>query len=158
MAYPTTIAAGIHIAGSIQASEDVAIEGSVEGSISLSEVLYVAAGALVRGNVDVREAHIDGVVIGTIRASERVILGATARVQAAIATPALQMNDGAQYAGELNIGADAELSTSSTVAKASSAPRTSAAPTTASAARRPSPTAAPLPARSSVAPTSAAAA
>src|SRR5690606_26514927 len=97
MAYPTTIAAGTHVAGSIQASEDIAVEGSVQGTIELSEMLIVAAGGVVRGDIQARVAQIDGVVIGTIQATERIFLGPTARVQATITSPLFQMSDGAQY-------------------------------------------------------------
>lgn len=108
MAYPTTIAAGTHVAGSIQASEDIAVEGSVQGTIDLSEMLIVAAGGVVRGDIQARVAHIDGIVVGTIRATERILLGPTARVQATITSPLFQMSDGAQYAGELNVGVDGD--------------------------------------------------
>ncbi len=108
MAYPTTIAAGTHVAGSIQSSEDIAVEGSVQGAIDVSEMLIVAAGGVVRGDIQARVAQINGVVVGTIQATELIILGPTARVQATITSPLFQMNDGAQYAGELNVGVDGD--------------------------------------------------
>ncbi len=145
MAYPTTIAAGTHVAGSIQASEDIAVEGSVQGTISLSEVLIVAPGGVVHGDIQARVAQIDGVVVGTIQATERILLGPTARVQATITSPLLEMNDGAQLAGELNIGVDGEApaparTTASTTSRSSStAPTTSRAIPTASSSRTATP-------------------
>lgn len=129
MAYPTTIAAGTHVDGSIQASEDIAVEGSVQGTIELSEMLIVATGGVVRGDIHARVAHIDGVVVGTIQATERIILGPTARVQATITSPLFKMSDGAQYAGELNIGVDSD------------APATVASPSTPATSTRRAPVA-----------------
>lgn len=143
MAYPTTIAAGTHVAGSIQASEDIAVEGSVQGTINLSEVLTVAAGGIVRGDIQARVAQIDGVVVGTIQATERILLGPTARVQATITSPLLQMSDGAQLAGELNIGSDGETTAPSATRASTITSRTQS---TASAPARTTP-ASPVPSR-----------
>lgn len=152
MAHPTTIAAGTHVDGSIQASEDIAVEGSVHGTIELSEMLIIAADGVVRGDIQARVAHIEGIVVGTIQATERILLGPTARVQATMTSPLLQMNDGAQFAGELNIGVDGDTPaptasratastttrrTSSTTATSPTRTTTPSRPTQASTTSRP---------------------
>lgn len=112
MAQATIISAETKISGRIEGSEDVAVEGHVEGSILLSEVLHIAASGFVQGEARAREVRIDGVFVGDLQADERVLLSATARVKGNIITPLLDMADGAQLAGELAIGdLDAEGST-----------------------------------------------
>lgn len=118
MADPTTISAGTRVNGRIEGSRDVAIEGVVDGEIELAEALTVAEPGLVRADIQVREALISGAVEGDIRATERIVLTATARVTGTIDAPAVRIEDGARFSGEvvMDLGADAPSSqrTSST--------------------------------------------
>ncbi len=101
MADPTIIDAGTRIDGRIAGDADVSVQGRVDGEIELTQALTVAEGGLVRGTINVREAIVEGAVDGDIVAGERIFLTATARVMGTLEAPAIQMDDGAQFAGEV---------------------------------------------------------
>ncbi|MFP4600875.1 MAG: polymer-forming cytoskeletal protein [Persicimonas sp.] len=101
MADPTIIDAGTRIDGRIAGDADVTVRGRVDGEIELSEALTVAEGGLVSGRINVREVIVEGAVEGDIAAGERIFLTATARVVGTLEAPAIQMADGAQFAGEV---------------------------------------------------------
>lgn len=134
MADPTTISAGTRVNGRIEGSRDVAIEGVVDGEIELSEALTVAEPGLVRADIQVREALISGAVEGDIRATERIVLTATARVTGTIDAPAIRIEDGARFSGEvvMDLGADSpssqRTSSASTSTVTSSSTRSSSRP------------------------------
>ena len=67
---------------------------------SQTGTLIVGETAEVQGNIFVATAMVDGLVRGDIRASERVELGATARVFGNIETPALTIQPGAVFEGQ----------------------------------------------------------
>ncbi len=56
------------VAGSLSGSGDVEVRGYVEGSVAIEGTLSVADGATVRGDIAARHVHVDGVVVGDVRA------------------------------------------------------------------------------------------
>ena len=90
------------IKGELSGSEDLAIEGKVEGKISLPEhVLTVGLGAQVSAEVIARVVILHGSVTGNITAYERVEVKATGRMNGDLVTPKVQMSDGATFTGRL---------------------------------------------------------
>ncbi|MFU8804333.1 MAG: polymer-forming cytoskeletal protein [Bradymonadaceae bacterium] len=136
MAQPTIIAPETRIAGRIEGSEDVAVQGHVEGTIVLSEALFIAPTGFVRGDAAARVVHIEGAFVGELRAYERVVLGATARVQGNIITPLLEMAEGAQLSGDLTVG-DVEEGAFAPVQRTATTRTTAPAPRRAGTPARP---------------------
>lgn len=138
MADPTIIGAQTQVSGRVSGDADLRVEGRVDGTIELSETLTIAQGGVVTGTVKARQVVIEGVLDGEVSAEERVVLSATARAVANILAPLVEMADGAQLRGELNIGVDAEAPTAArTPARTSQSTRSAPASTaTASAASR----------------------
>ena len=88
--------------GELSGSEDLAIEGKVEGKISLPEhVLTIGLGAQVGAEVIARVVILHGSVNGNITAYERVEVKATGRMNGDLVTPKVQMSDGATFTGRL---------------------------------------------------------
>src|SRR5690554_4590868 len=111
MADPTIIGAQTKVSGRISGDADLSVEGRVDGTIELSETLTIAQGGVVTGTVKARQVIIEGYIDGEISAEERVILRSSARAVANILAPLVEMADGAQLRGELNVGVDAEAPT-----------------------------------------------
>ena len=63
--------------------------------------LVVGEGGVVDGEIEVARCLVGGQVRGAIRATEQVVLHATARVWAEIHTPALVMEEGAFLEGKV---------------------------------------------------------
>jgi len=75
------------------------IEGFLSATIRSDDGTLTTGGGLIDGNIDVAAAHIDGSVIGNIRASERVVLYSEAKVAGNIIAPALSTKSGALFEG-----------------------------------------------------------
>ncbi|TXD39529.1 hypothetical protein FRC98_02360 [Lujinxingia vulgaris] len=131
MADPTIIGAQTQVSGRISGDADLSVEGRVDGTIELSETLTIAEGGVVTGTVRARQVIIEGFVDGEVSAEERVVLSATARAVANILAPLVEMADGAQLRGELNIGVDAEAPTAARTPARTSQPTRSAPASTA---------------------------
>ncbi|RDV39662.1 hypothetical protein DV096_03605 [Bradymonadaceae bacterium TMQ3] len=143
MADPTIIGAQTQVSGRISGDADLRVEGRVDGTIELSETLTIAQGGVVNGSIRARQVIIEGVLDGEVSAEERVVLSATARAVANILAPLVEMADGAQLRGELNIGVDAEAPTAQRVPARTSQP-TRSAPASTVTARASSRNAAPV--------------
>ncbi|TXD32702.1 polymer-forming cytoskeletal protein, partial [Lujinxingia vulgaris] len=133
MADPTIIGAQTQVSGRVSGDADLRVEGRVDGTIELSETLTIAQGGVVTGTVKARQVVIEGVLDGEVSAEERVVLSATARAVANILAPLVEMADGAQLRGELNIGVDAEAPTAARTPARTSQPTRSAPASTATA-------------------------
>jgi cytoskeletal protein CcmA (bactofilin family) len=90
------------IKGELSGSEDLAIEGRVEGKVSLPEhVLTIGLGAQVSAEIVARVVIVHGSVTGNVTAFERVEIKATGRMNGDLVSPKVQMSDGATFSGRL---------------------------------------------------------
>lgn len=86
-------AGGLHLDGSI--AGNVRADPSEGSSLSISET------GSIEGNVEVGNVMLNGTVRGDILARERVVLGATAKVQGNVYYGVIEMTLGAQIMGKL---------------------------------------------------------
>lgn len=99
------IGQGVLIEGRITSSQDLRIDGTVEGTIEVgNHVLIVGARAAVKANLVARSILISGTVIGNVTATDRIDLQATGSVEGDITSPRLMMVDGAIVKGKINTG------------------------------------------------------
>jgi cytoskeletal protein CcmA (bactofilin family) len=95
----------LRVEGRIVSSEDLTIDGSVEGSIELgNHSLTIGQGAAVKADLMAKTITISGSVTGAVRATEKVVLHATASVEGDITSPNLSMADGATAHGKIEAG------------------------------------------------------
>ena len=100
----TTIGPSITITGQLTSREDMTIHGAVNGKISMEHgALLVAPGAKVEANVEVGQMTVHGRFSGDIAATGRVELTPTAVVAGTLLAPAVILQDGAQFNGEMEI-------------------------------------------------------
>jgi cytoskeletal protein CcmA (bactofilin family) len=98
------IPAGMVLTGKIEGSEGLIVAGVVEGEVHLRGVLHVLEDGCVRGRVAVWEAFVAGRVEGTLMASDRVEILATARLEGEIRARRLTVADGALVNGRMVSG------------------------------------------------------
>jgi cytoskeletal protein CcmA (bactofilin family) len=95
--------------GDLISSEDMTIDGRVEGTIELRDhALTIGPDADIRANVIARAVTILGAVTGTITASERIDIGETGSVEGDITCPRLAMADGSVLHGRVDTSAGHE--------------------------------------------------
>ena len=89
--------------GSLISSEDMTIDGHVEGSIEvLDQALTIGPDADIRAEIMAKIVTIHGTVIGNIRASAKVDICATARIDGDLVAPCIVIADGAVVCGRLD--------------------------------------------------------
>jgi cytoskeletal protein CcmA (bactofilin family) len=104
------VAKDMTIVGDLETDGVVRIEGRVRGTIRAGAQVLIGQGAQVEGDVHTREAVIGGEVVGSIHATDRVELQATASVTGNIATPRIAVLEGGRVSGDVRIQeAPAEL-------------------------------------------------
>ena len=99
-----TIGKSVVVKGELSGSEDLVIDGEVEGSISLrGQTLTVGPNGRVRANIEARNVILHGRVDGDIHASDRVDLRKSASLSGNIATARISIEDGAFFKGGIDI-------------------------------------------------------
>ena len=95
----------LRVEGRIISSEDLTIDGSVEGSIELgNHTLTIGNGAAVKADLTARAITISGAVTGAVRATEKVELHSTGSVEGDISAPQFVMAEGATVRGRIEAG------------------------------------------------------
>jgi cytoskeletal protein CcmA (bactofilin family) len=98
------IGVSVTIKGELSGSEDIYVDGRVEGSIQLSgNSLTIGPNGRIRANVTARNVTIAGTLDGNIQASERTELRKTAVVNGDVQTRRIAIEEGAYFRGKLEI-------------------------------------------------------
>ena len=91
------------VEGRITSSQDLRIDGRVEGTIEVGDhVLMIGARAAVKANLVCKSVLISGTVIGNVTATHRLDLQATASIEGDISSPRLLMVEGAVVNGKVD--------------------------------------------------------
>ena len=101
------IGKSVIIRGELSGSEDLYLDGEVEGSIELHEHnLTIGPHGRVRANVQARDIIVHGKVDGNVHGSERVELKRSAVLVGDISTQRIVIEDGAYFKGAIDIKKD----------------------------------------------------
>lgn len=99
-----TIGKSVVVKGELSGSEDLIVDGEVEGNISLrGQTCTIGPNGRVRANIEARNVIVHGRVNGDIHASERVELRKTASLAGDISTARISIDDGAFFKGGIDI-------------------------------------------------------
>lgn len=99
---------GISVQGTVQDAERLVVEGTVEAnSINGLAELSIAHGGVFKGEVEVEEAEIAGTIDGTLVARQNLIVRSTGRVLGVARCRRLQVEDGGQITGRIEMMTDA---------------------------------------------------
>jgi cytoskeletal protein CcmA (bactofilin family) len=98
------LTSGLHVKGEIIGTEDLLIEGSVEGMIQLGErKLTVAPTAKLVADINAREVVVYGYVKGTVHAKGRIEIKKNGAAIGSLITGQFAIEDGADFRGSLEI-------------------------------------------------------
>ena len=125
------ISQGIKIKGEITGSEDLFIDGPVEGKLNLgNSSVTVGPNGTVKADIAAREVVVRGRVDGKIAGKERVQLWSTGQVSGEISTQRLAIEDGAVLRGKVETGRPVDRSEDRSVSAGKSSGATVAAANT----------------------------
>jgi cytoskeletal protein CcmA (bactofilin family) len=114
-----SISQGIRIKGEVTGSEDLFIDGVVEGKLNLANgSLTIGPNGHVKADVYAREVIVRGQIEGKVSGRDKVQLLGTAQVNGEVQTERLAIEDGAILRGKVEAG---KLTTKSTESKAAAA-------------------------------------
>lgn len=125
---PTSIGKSVQIRGEVKGSEDLLVDGLVEGTITLTESrLTIGPNAHVQANVSARDVVILGALKGDVQATGRVELRSGSNVTGDIRAARLSIEENALFSGKVDLvqnaaPAAAERPASTPAASAATAP------------------------------------
>jgi cytoskeletal protein CcmA (bactofilin family) len=98
------IGAGLKIKGSVTGEEDLQIDGTVEGPVTIQGRLTVGCSGQLTSGVTARELAVYGKVSGNVDARDRVEIKRDGAVMGDIQTARISIEDGAIFKGRIEIG------------------------------------------------------
>lgn len=99
------ISQGIRIKGELNGTEDLFVDGNVDGKISLGNAtLTVGPNATVKAEISARDLVVRGRVEGKLTANERIQVWSTARVEGDMKAERISIEEGAELHGRLEAG------------------------------------------------------
>lgn len=97
-----TIGISVSIKGEIKGSEDLTVDGQVEGKIELPEhTLTIGPNATVVADINAKVVTVFGSVIGTVVAREKADIRKTASVEGSLSCGRLAVQEGARINGRV---------------------------------------------------------
>jgi len=94
---------GISLQGVVQDAERLVVEGTVEATMIHAAELSISAGGVFRGEVEVEDAEVAGTIDGTLTARGNLVVRATGRVLGTARCRRLQVEDGGQITGRIEM-------------------------------------------------------
>ena len=95
----TTIGIGSSFRGTLMVSGTLRIEGELEGDVLNCERLEIGEHGVMRADIEVKEAVIEGRVYGNVRALGILEMKAGARVEGDVAAMSVVMEPGVHFTG-----------------------------------------------------------
>ncbi len=103
---------GISLQGTVQDAERLVVEGTVEASMIHATELAIAQGGVFKGEVEVDDAEIAGTLDGTLTARGTLILRATGKLMGTAKCRRLQVEEGGQISGQMQMLPDTPAASS----------------------------------------------
>lgn len=94
---------GISVQGTVADAERLVVEGTVEASMIHATELSIAQGGVFKGEVEVEDAEIAGVIDGTLTVRGNLVVRATGKVLGTARCRRLQVEDGGQITGRMEM-------------------------------------------------------
>lgn len=98
------IGKSVIIKGDLSGSEDLTIEGQVEGKIELRQnILTIGPNGKIKASVFAKAVVVQGEVTGDITATERVDIRDAGSVDGDLSAPRIAIADGAHFRGSIDM-------------------------------------------------------
>jgi cytoskeletal protein CcmA (bactofilin family) len=97
---------GISLQGTVQDAERLVVEGTIEASTIRATELAIANGGLFKGEIEVEDAEIAGTIDGTLTARGSLVVRNTGKVLGTARCRRLQVEDGGQITGRVEMISD----------------------------------------------------
>jgi cytoskeletal protein CcmA (bactofilin family) len=99
------IGKGTTITGDIETSNDIRIDGKLDGNLYCKAKVIIGNSAVLEGNISAINAEISGEIVGKVEVSELLNLKSTSTIHGDINTGKLVIEAGAKFNGSCKMGA-----------------------------------------------------
>lgn len=114
------IGKSVIIKGELSGSEDLTIEGKVDGEVELPDhVLTIGPNGRINAEIFAKSVVVMGTVKGNITASEKINIRENGTVEGDIVAPTIAISEGAQFRGSIDMQAHKAPQAAETSARAS---------------------------------------
>lgn len=97
------ISQDLKVIGDIFGSDDLTVEGIVEGKIEVKSHLFVQTGGTVKADIFAKKVTISGKVYGNIQAEDTVELQTNGFLEGNITSPKITIQEGAHFKGSVDM-------------------------------------------------------
>ncbi len=97
---------GISVQGTIQDAERLVVEGTVEASSLNATELQIAQGGVLKGQVEVEDAEISGLMDGVLTVRGNLVVRGSGQITGEARCRRLQVEDGGQISGKISMITD----------------------------------------------------
>jgi len=102
--HPTVLGRSVVVRGELSGQEDLLLEGSVDGQISLPDhCLTIGPTGQVKAEIRARQVAIHGSVEGNVTARDKIEIRKSGRVVGDLATAAIAIEEGGYLKGSIDI-------------------------------------------------------
>lgn len=102
----SSIGRSTRVRGRVSGDGDLVVEGTIEGDVSVSGDLTVAEGGTLTSNVEANAVTVRGQIEGDVRARGAIRIEAGARVRGDVSGGSFALEDGAEFAGDVDLSFD----------------------------------------------------
>ncbi|HRH35947.1 MAG TPA: polymer-forming cytoskeletal protein [Catalimonadaceae bacterium] len=99
------IGKGTTITGDIDTSNDIRIDGKLDGNLFCKAKVILGASAILEGNLQATHAELSGEVVGKVEVTEMLTLKSSSTIHGDINTGKLVIESGAKFNGSCKMGA-----------------------------------------------------
>ena len=99
----TVIGDGLTIEGEITGDDEVVVQGTMRGTLTTSEAVSVAQGAIVEADVTASSVSVAGTVTGNVTAQDRIDIQAGGRLVGDVKSARFTIADGASFKGSVDM-------------------------------------------------------
>jgi cytoskeletal protein CcmA (bactofilin family) len=99
----SVIDAQMLVEGDVETAGTLRVDGNMRGNVRRADIIVVATGASITGNVSAREVIVGGAITGNVTAVERIELQATGSVAGDIEAAAINIQEGGKVDGRMSI-------------------------------------------------------
>jgi len=112
----SSIGRSLKFVGKIHSTEDLFVDGSVEGTVEvIAHKLTIGPNAVVDGTVRAREVEVLGALQGNVEVADRIEIRKSAKIVSDIRTSRIRIEDGAYFKGSIDIVKPTTLANSQAV-------------------------------------------
>ena len=95
----TIVGKGSVLEGTFNINNSLRVDGSIKGRLTVGDSLTVGKEGVIEADIETKKATVAGKVIGTLKASERIVLESSSTLEGDLKTKFLVIEEGAVVVG-----------------------------------------------------------